>query len=48
MPKFLSQARILKNERALHIRPAVQSAGKLEVPVPDRSGRLENPYQLFS
>ncbi len=43
LPKFLGQARVLQNERALYVSPAMQPAGKLKVPVPDRSGRLENP-----
>lgn len=46
-PQLFRIARILQDERALHVGAAVQAAGKLKMAVPDGAGSLEHAQQFF-
>ncbi len=45
--QFFRGTRILQDERALYVRPAVQAAGELKMAVPDGAGGLEHAQQFF-
>ena len=46
LAKLLSESRILQHQRALHVHPAMQAAGKLKVAVPDGTGSFKS-FQQF-